>query len=129
MDHAQETGIWRAIGEVERAVAAIETELEELREESISKPRALLWTGAAFFAGIVLMGVLSGGDRGALRPTIIEAQERTAIDIRLACPTTLGLVCRQIADAAKRVAIAILREERDATSRNASDAGACCRGK
>lgn len=111
MDHAQETAIWRAIGDVERAVAGIETELDELREESISKPRALLWAGGAFFAGIVLMGMLRGGGGADIRPTIIDAQGRDAIDITLTCPASLDRVCRLIADESKRVATAILHQK------------------
>jgi len=86
MDHAQEMGLWRAIGEVEGALAEIEREIEDLkaehrdiRENHISKARALLMAGTAFFAGMVFAAVMERSrPYPGLRSTIIEAHEPAA---------------------------------------------------
>lgn len=53
MDHAQETGLWRAVGSVEQSVSELEDEVTEIRESMVTRRSFLRWLAVAVAVGFV----------------------------------------------------------------------------
>ena len=111
MDHAQEVGLWKAVGELEGEIALLDEAMEklqaehaEIREHHITMPRAMLFAGTAFFAGMIVANAcLQRGPQPVLRPSIIEAADPRVIELTLRCPAGWEGRCREAAEAARRV--------------------------
>lgn len=73
MDHAHELALWKAMGELEREVRDMQETFDLLQKETITKPRAALRVGMAFFAGVVFMGLLTFDQRVSPIYPILEA--------------------------------------------------------
>ncbi|MBX6724200.1 MAG: hypothetical protein IRY92_13360, partial [Dactylosporangium sp.] len=67
-----------------------------------SMPRAMLFAGTAFFAGMIVANVFLA-PQPVLRPSIIEAADPRVIDLTLRCPAGWEGRCREAAEAARRV--------------------------
>lgn len=51
MDHAQEVGLWKAVGRVEQSISQLEDEMSEIREGMVTRWTVIRYLAAAFVVG------------------------------------------------------------------------------
>lgn len=98
MDHAQETALWRVIGEIEGDVETLGERVSALNDRAIADLRRSLRGLCVLFCIVVFAAVWSLNDvptRGS--PGYIE--------FTISCPKQHETVCRVIAAEAERLAI------------------------